>query len=314
MKFGIIGNDQMVLSCIQLLREKSEAEISFVLYDVRRLSPMNPIEVFCEKGSIESKGITKLNSPDILSYIKEHNPDYILSINNFWVIKEDILEIPLKGTINFHNSVPSRYHGLNIPTWVIINGEKTHGAMWHFVEQTIDTGDIIVYDEFELSKSETGASLMVKCIKSGIRLFSLVIDQLFSGDICRVPQVGHAPYFGKKDYPANKGYIDFNCTGDEIDRLVRGLNYHPFKNTYLYAKIRNKEKELIVNSVDVQLTGKPTTPGKVVVNEDGIFGVECKNGVVYFDDVMDETFNEFEAVEIIKYLDIQKGDILESSK
>jgi len=310
MKFGIIGNDQMVLSCIQLLQQRPDAEISFVIYDLRRLNPMNSIDTFCKTHNIEAKGITRLNSPEILSFIQSKAPDYILSINNFWVIRENVLAIPGKGSINFHNSVPSRYHGLNIPSWVIINGEKTHGAMWHFVEPGIDTGDVIIYDEFELTKNETAASLMVKCIKKGIEMFATVLDKLFNDNITRSPQVPNASYFGKHDYPANKGYIDFNDSMVNIERLVRGLNYHPFANTYLYAKIANNEKELIVNAVTAIPVEYKTTAGKIVYTKDGSFAVECKDGLIEIEDAMDAEYNGYEEGEIGEFLGIKEGAFL----
>src|ERR1700741_1538871 len=109
-------------------------------------------------------------------------------------MNDDILSIPGKGTINFHNAPPSRYHGINIPSWVIINGEKSHGVMWHFVDGTIDTGDVIISEEFPLSKSETAASLTAKCMNKGIGLFPPVIRQLMSDNIERTPQQKNSSY------------------------------------------------------------------------------------------------------------------------
>ena len=310
MKFGIIGNDQMVQSCIQVLNETPGAEISFVLYDVSKLNSMNPIDVFCEKNGVNARGITKLNTPENWGFIKNYQPDYLLSISNFFVIREDILSIPEKGTINFHNSAPSRYHGLNIPSWVIINGEKHHGVMWHFVERTIDTGDVIVFEDFQVAKNETASSLMVKCIKKGIELFPAVIGQVFKNKVNRIPQLGNSSYYGKKDYPHNKGYIDFGQRGEEIERLVRGLNYLPFKNPYLYAKIKHKEKELIINAVEIEVSKEGTISGKIVVIDEESFQVECRDSVINIIDAMDESFNEYEGNSIADYLGVRPGDIV----
>lgn len=310
MKFGIIGNEQMVQNCIQILKETKGAEISFVLYDISKLNPKSRLDSFCDKNNIIHKGITKLNTPENAEFIKNNKPDYLLSINNFFVIKEDILAIPVKGTINFHNSAPSKYHGINIPSWVIINGEETHGAMWHFVENTIDTGDVIVFDSFPVTKTETAASLMVKCIRKGIELFPQLLNQLLGDTVSRVSQLKNSSYYGKKDFPANKGYIDFRQTGKEIDQLVRGLNYLPFSNPYLYAKIRYKGKELIVNSIDVESTNQTTTPGKINAINDEAICVECKDSIIVITDVVDETDNEYEGEAIANYLCIRLNDVI----
>lgn len=310
MKFGVIGNDQIVLKCIDILRKTKDAEIVFVLYDIARVSPMNPIGAFCDLHSIPYTAINKLNSTETYEFIKTRIPDYILSINNFFVIKNDILSIPTKGTVNFHNSVPSRYHGLNIPSWVIINGEETHGAMWHFVENTIDTGDVIVFDSFPVTKTETAASLMVKCIKKGIELFPDLINQLLENTITRTPQIRDASYYGKKDLPDNKGYIDFKQSGKEIDQLVRGLNYLPFNNSYLYAKIRYKEKELVINSVEVETTKKLTISGRITAIGAETIQIECKDSIINITDAMDDTYEEYEGKKIADYLGVKLHDII----
>ena len=302
----------MVQSCIQVLNETPGAEISFVLYDVSKLNSMNPIDLFCLKKNIDARGITKLNTPENCNFIKGHQPDYLLSISNFFVIREDILSIPEKGTINFHNSAPSRYHGLNIPSWVIINGEKSHGVMWHFVERTIDTGDVIAFENFPVAKNETASSLMVKCIKKGVELFPGVIGQIFKNKVNRIPQLGDSSYYGKKDYPHNKGYIDFGQRGEEIERLVRGLNYLPYKNPYLYAKIKNGEKELIINAIEVEESNVEKSSGKVIVFDEENFQVVCKDSVINITDAMDESFNEYEGNSIADYLGIRQGDILQT--
>ena len=314
MRFGIIGNDQMVQSCIQVLKDTEGAEICFVLYDIAKLQSMKPLDAFCEKHSVNAKGITRLNNPENAAWIKQYQPDYILSISNFFVIGEEILSIPGLGTINFHNSTPSRYHGLNIPSWVIINGEKSHGVMWHFVERSIDTGDVIMSAEFPLGKNETAASLTAKCINKGIELFPSVIGQLLSNNITRTPQQKNSSYYGKKDYPHHKGYIDFQQTGAEIERLVRGLNFLPYNNPFLYAKIKQGEKELIINSVEIIKTGEATTPGKIAgITEDG-FQVECKDSIINIVEAMDESLNDYEGNAIAEYLGIKQEHNLELNK
>lgn len=310
MKFGIIGNEQMVQSCIQILKETPGAEICFLLYDISKVNTKNPIDTFCKKNGIDCKAVTKLNTPDNYAFIKSKQPDYLLSINNFFIIKEDILSLPRLGTINFHNSSPSKYHGINIPSWVIINGEESHGAMWHFVEKTIDTGDVICFSEFPVTKNETAASLTVKCIKKGIELLPELIKQLLENNITRTPQSKDASYYGKKDLPAAKGYIDFTQTGKEIDQLVRGLNYLPYSNPYLYAKIKYSGKELIVNAVEMGAPAESPVPGKVVLIDDESVDIMCKDAVIKIVDTMDESLEGYEGKEIAGYLGIKANDIL----
>ena len=310
MKIGVIGNDQMVISCLEILCNIKVFEIVFVLYDKNRLKIMNPIDVYCEARSLEYQGLDKLNTSEIVSYISCKQPDYLFSIYNHWIISVDILAIPKKGTINFHFSSPSKYRGLNIPSWVIINGEETHGVMWHFVEPTIDTGDVLVFTEFPLTKNEIASSLMVKCINKGIELFPVLLTQIQNSKLNRIPQLKDSSYYGKKDYPDNLGYIDFNKSGSEIDRLVRGLNYLPFQNTFLYAKIKHNDKEVIVSSVEKGEYKKGTIPGKIVFIDEESFYVECQDSIIKLLDVTNDLFNEYNGWSLANYLGVSSNDIL----
>lgn len=313
MRIGVIGNDQMLLSCLQYLQQREGAEICFVLYDTARINPMNPIDGYCQTNNLPATGIRKLHTPETVEMIRNSRPDCILSINNFWVIRQEILDIPSFVTVNFHNSVPNSYHGLNIASWVIMNGEKTHGAMWHLVEQGIDTGDVLMYDSFPVSDRDTGASLMVKCIRKGIEMFPAVIDQLFSGQLTRIPQQAGASYYGKKDYPESGGYINFGHSAATIDRLVRGLNYMPFANPYLYAKIRCNGREAIVNAVE---TGDPepgALPGTVLSVEEEEISIQCADGRIIIVDAMDEELGECIGEQLADRLGIKTGDRLISA-
>lgn len=312
MKFGIIGNDQMVQSCILALKGMGGVEVSFLLYDLAKVNPMSPLDVFCEKHKISFRGVEKLNTDENYEYIKTCAPDYILSISNFFVIKEKILSIPNRGTINFHNSAPSKYHGLNIPSWVIINGEKSHGAMWHFVEKTIDTGDVIAFEEFPLGRNETAASLMVKCIKKGIELFPKVIDQLLNNNVTRIPQSTTSSYYGKNDFPDGNGVIDFHKCGREIDQLVRGLNFLPFTNTFLNAKVNINGRELIINSIDLIETEGKTYPGRISLITEEDFHVDCKDCVLNITGAMDDNQEEYEGYSIAKYFGVTQNTVLKN--
>jgi methionyl-tRNA formyltransferase len=308
MRIGVIGNDQMLLSCLQYLQQREGAEVCFVYYDPERLNPMNPIDVYCRENNLPAKGIRKLHTPEHVDYIRSCQPDVILSINNFWVIRQEILDIPSFTTVNFHNSVPDRYHGLNIPSWVIMNGEKEHGAMWHLVEQGIDTGDVLMYASFPVTQRDTAATLMVKCIRKGIEMFPAVMDQLFSGQLTRIPQHTGASYYGKKDYPENGGYINFTLSCGEIDRLVRGLNYMPFANPFLYARIRCNGNEVIVNAVETDEEATGFSAGTVVSIDEDELKIQCADGLITIADAMDEEQEECIGSRLAEKLGIRVGD------
>ena len=69
--------------------------------------------------------------------------DWLLSIANLRMIPDDVLALPTKGAINFHDGPLPAYAGLNTPAWAIINGAPTHGVSWHVIEGGVDEGDLL---------------------------------------------------------------------------------------------------------------------------------------------------------------------------
>lgn len=304
MKIGFIGNDQMLISCLEIASKTANIEVSFVIFDSRRNNLMNPLDKYCQQKNFDYKSIEKLNTPEMLAYIKSFEIDYLLSINNFWVIRPAFIKTPSKATINFHNSIPSKYHGLNIPSWVIFNNEKTHGSMWHFVEEGIDTGNVILFREFNLNAKETAASLMVKCIKSGIEMFGDLLEMILNKSISSIPQEVGASYFGSKDYPENLGYIDLNQNAETIDRIVRSLNYGPYPNNYLFAKLKFNEKEIILNSVEIEEYKIIGEVGSIVKIDEENFCIQCSDAIINLSEAMDKDFNYLEGNEIAEYFNL----------
>ena len=141
------------------------------------------------------------------------------------------------GIINFHNGPLPLYGGVNIPSWAILNGEKRHGVSWHYIDERIDTGDILAQKIFEIPESITAAGLLARCINEGISLFQQECENILTGKISRKKQTGSRTYYSKKDLPENNGVVNLNWSFEKINRFVRGLNLFPFENKLCYPKI-----------------------------------------------------------------------------
>ena len=91
---------------------------------------------------------------------------------------------------------------------------------------------------------------------------------------------------------------------------MRGLNYMPFANPYLYAKIRWNNREVIVNAVETDEAEPAVLPGTVLsVDEDEIC-IQCADGRITIVDAMDENLEECVGHELAHRLGIKQGDRL----
>jgi methionyl-tRNA formyltransferase len=93
-----------------------------------------------------------VNHPDFLERVRQLNPDLILSAAYPQIFSKDLIEIPSRGSINFHPSLLPKYRGAHPHFWVIVRGEMESGLTAHFMTEKIDAGDIIVQVAFPISE------------------------------------------------------------------------------------------------------------------------------------------------------------------
>lgn len=312
-RFGVIGNQGVTTKCLQLLGRHAGVEVAFVIFDPARQNPGRSVKDYCDAQGIACYGMTGINTRESLDVVRKSAPDMVLSISNYWVMKKELLAIPKNGVVNFHNGLPSRYRGINIPSWVIMNGETTHGVMWHFADEGVDSGDVIAYDTFEVEKEETAASLMVKCINGGVALFARILPKIVANEFQRSPQVAEASYYSLRDLPENEGVLDFRWPFEKIDRMVRGLNYLPFPNPYCFAKIKTHHGGAVINKVSWRGGRKlGVRPREVVAISDQQFLIACADGILSVDSSMDERQRELSFMELGNALGVEVGCMLDA--
>jgi methionyl-tRNA formyltransferase len=307
-RIGVIGNEQIALKSLKFIESYKDFETVFVFSDERRKNSNEGLALYCKMNNLNFYSVNNVNK--FVDVIQNYEPDYILSISNYWILKKDLLEIPRYLTINFHNGPPNDYRGVNVPSWVIINGEKKHGVMWHVAKPEIDEGEVLTFKEFDVDSSETAASLMVKCINVGVLLFKDVVNGMLRNSFNLNKQKEKGRYYSKSDLPDKNGVIDFRKSIIEIDRLVRALNFIPFQNTLSFAKIRFGDKELIVNNIEIEHTNNLTEPGLIISINHSNFIVEVKDGRINILDTMDTLLNGYSGYEIANYFGIGIGQKL----
>jgi methionyl-tRNA formyltransferase len=233
----IIGRDKMAHDCLKYAAQRAGTKVAALITQVTDDARSRRLLRLCERHRIEVINTVDPNSETALRRMHAVSPGAIFNINGFKILDKEIVSLPPLGVVNFHNGPLPRYAGLNIPTWVIWNGESEHGVTWHFVDEGIDTGDVIAQSTFPVDERETAISLTMKCILLGIRMFDQVLADVLSGQAPRRQQAGRRTYYRAADAP-NSGFIDFRWPAARIDRLLRALDFHPFPNPVIDPRVR----------------------------------------------------------------------------
>ena len=304
----------MAAQCATVIAEHHSLKLPLVLHHRSGHQWSSQVHKFSKDYGVPRLTVTNVNDPDALDMVKSINPDVIFSVNNWDVIRSELLSLPPDGIINFHNGPLPQYRGVNAPSWAIINRERDYGVSWHFVEKTIDTGDIVATKEFTLSPEETAISLMFRCIEAGVELLPSLLDRYTSGTLDPRPQAGDAHYYSAKDSP-NQGYLELNQYFEQLSALVRGLSFRPFENQFTYPKIRFADRTLLVSSISPVRNREESerwTCGEVRQIVDGAIVVCAVDCEVRLSGLMDENLVDIGDADAIRSIGIETGLVLDN--
>ncbi|HHD2964988.1 methionyl-tRNA formyltransferase [Clostridium perfringens] len=247
----------------------------------------------------------------IINKLKELKPDFIIVVAYGQILTKEILDIPRLGCICLHASLLPMYRGSAPINWCLINGETKTGNTTILMDTGIDTGDMLMRSEVEISESMTAGELYNLLKINGAELLEETINGIITGKICGVKQPNDGSSYVKM---LNKqmAKINWNDSSTNIHNLIRGLSSWPYKNinswptAYTYYKDIPfkifKSKSLEANIID--------PPGYIIdANDEGI-KVATKNGILIIEILQFPGGKPLEVKEFLKGNKIEKGIIL----
>ena len=164
--------------------------------------------------------------------------DYLLSINNEHILAPEILALPRKGAINFHDSPLPRGAGMYATTWALMEQETRYAVTWHEMDNGIDTGPILIQAPVKIEPGETAGSLNMKCYEAAVESFETLVSQWEGGGPTPRTQdpVGWT-YNPSYKRPFAAGVINFNQPAAMIDAFVRALSFGDYPNPLAAPKL-----------------------------------------------------------------------------
>ena len=184
------------------------------------------VREFSEFSSLPILQPENLKDPGFISDLRDLNADLFIVVA-FRMLPEAVWKIPPLGTINLHASLLPHYRGAAPINHVLINGESKTGLTTFFINENIDTGNILLRKEIHISPFENAGDLHNRLMKAGARLVIKTIEGITDNSITPVPQSkflkpGEIPLAAPKIFPENC-IINWNKTSSEAHNLVRGL-------------------------------------------------------------------------------------------
>lgn len=304
-KVIVFGNQQICLDCIKILRNNRDVQLQCVIgSELPRDKKLGYISIknYCKDKKIHfynAKTIDEKISKIIISY----NPDLCFSVYFRNIIPKHLIELPPLGIINIHPSILPSYRGPAPTMWALIKGEKNSGVTMHYINDGIDSGDIIAQNIFKIPNNITGFSLNSLSMRMGALLFKKQLPLILNRTNKRLKQNNkNATYFGK--FNPSTAKIQWYDSKFLIGRRVQALT-KPYDGAYATLKGKNIViwKIKLLNKF---LTGSGG-PAKVVEKfSDGSFVVRTIDGYIRIVD-----FDVLNVEKKDKYSFINKGDNFE---
>lgn len=172
----------------------------------------------------------RIRRPEGVAQLKALAPDVVVTAAFGQILTQEILDIPVHGTVNVHASLLPRYRGPAPINWAILNGETEAGVTLMRTDAGIDTGDMLRAVRTEIGGMETAGELTERLSRMGAALLAEALPDYLAGRIVpekQDPELASYQPMLKKEM----GGIDWTRPAQAVACQVRGLNPWPCAST-----------------------------------------------------------------------------------
>ena len=246
----IITSNEFVINGVVLRYETQDPVL-------RKIAEENNFQVYVNKN---------VNSKEFIALSKSLELDLSVSMSFNQIITKELRETNRIGFINCHAGKLPYYRGRNILNWVLINDEKEFGITTHFIDDGIDTGDIISQALIPIEETDNYGTLLEKAIKKAPEILFDAMIKIKSNNYHVIKQ-NHIPgtYFSQRRI--GDEFINWEWNSRRIHNFVRALvEPAPGAQTFL-----DQQKIFVWDTAETNIPKFISTPGEIIKKEqDGI--------------------------------------------
>jgi methionyl-tRNA formyltransferase len=239
------------------------------------------VKEFAESNQLEVLQPQNLKDPEFIERVASLKPDVIIVVA-FRMLPAIIWKLPSIGTFNLHASLLPQYRGAAPINHAIINGETVTGVTTFFIDDKIDTGNILLREEIQIYPFENAGDLHDKLMIQGARLVIRTLEGLVSGELKPRSQTifvkpGEVLRMAPKIFPDNC-IINWKSDTASVQNLIRGLSPYPCaKSTFLGNLTQLTFKIFESQAV---ITKHNMKPGDMVTDGRNYIRIACNDGFI----------------------------------
>ena len=264
-----------------------------------------PVKLLGEKYGIPTATPKRLGDEDFRAFLEGCAPELIVVVAYGKILPREVLEYPKHGCINLHVSLLPKYRGAAPMQRAIMAGERETGVTVMYMNEGLDTGDIISSESFPISSTDDFEAIHDRSAMIGSALLSRTVDEIEAGVAKRTPQDdSQASYAAKVEKSDCR--IDFKKDARELDCIIRGVTPIPGAFAYLGGRM--------IKICRATPTEREGGCGEVIAldsSKDGSILIGCGKGSLSVSSLIPEGKGRMSAADFIRGRKVNIGDVFE---
>lgn len=206
-----------------------------------------PTKVVAEKYSIPTYQPIKIRKE--YDFVKELNPDVIITLAYGQIVPQGLLDIPRLGCINLHGSLLPKYRGAAPIQYALMNNDKVTGMTLMKMVKEMDAGEMYATEEVNVSSDDNATSLFKKMGEAALTLILRELPAYLDGKLLGVAQDESLVTFAPSIKPEEEK-LDLNKSKEQLFGYIRALSDVP--GAYLYLdelKLKIYKSEIVSDEI-----------------------------------------------------------------
>lgn len=309
MKILFMGTPDFAVPSLDILTK--EHEVIGVFTKVDKINKRGkkveylPVKQYAIEKNIPIYQPESLKNEEIKKLVKELNPELIVVVAYGKIIPKEIIDIPKYGIINVHSSLLPRFRGAAPINAALIEGDEKTGVTIMYIAEGLDTGDIILSKETEITEEDDFLSLHDRLKVIGAEALKEAISLIEKGQNERIIQDEKKATF-VKPFKKEDLKIEWDNSKEKIFNFVRGLSPIPCSWTF--------HNEKILKVYQIKKSDKIYEIGKIGEIVDKIKGkgpvVKVRDGSIIITSAKPESKKILSGADLLNGNFLKIGDIL----
>jgi len=178
------------------------------------IKELHSIERICIRHNVKVFKVKDINSAEFINILQTVKADVVISVASPQIFKSELINTPPLGCINVHGAPLPKYRGMLPSFWMLLNAEKEGAVTVHYVDEAVDSGDIILQRKYVIEPNITHHELIIKSKKVAADLCVEALKVIKNNQVKRkVNDSNQATYYS---FPKKEDLLKFHQTGRRL--------------------------------------------------------------------------------------------------